>query len=155
MASGFIILKDGRCFARRWTGYDEILKIVIKELRELEGGKPLAKWLKVIIPNDNLTDEMEAGWGFLDLESDEWISRKLDLRSLTKENQELFWEAIQRGKINLNYQGQGYSILSPDYFQEFYEMCELAEKGEPPMQLTHWNKLADPCNEQNGPGWKK
>ena len=23
MASGFIVLKDGRCFGRRWTGYDE------------------------------------------------------------------------------------------------------------------------------------
>jgi len=39
MASGFIILKDGRCFGRRWTGYDEILKIAIKELHLLENGR--------------------------------------------------------------------------------------------------------------------
>lgn len=63
MASGFIILKDGRCFGRRWTVYDEILKIVIKELRLIGNGKDLADWLETQIPD--LDDESgECGWGF-------------------------------------------------------------------------------------------
>lgn len=42
MASCFIIFKDGRCFSRRWTGYDYIIKIVIHELYLIENGKELA-----------------------------------------------------------------------------------------------------------------
>lgn len=58
MASGFIILKDRRCFGRRWTGYDEILKIAIKELYLIENGKDLAKWLETQIPDlDNESGE--------------------------------------------------------------------------------------------------
>lgn len=155
MASGFIILKDGRCFAPRWTGYDEIIKIVIKELYEVENGKPLADWLKLKIPNDELSEELEAGWGFLDVESDEWITRNLDLRSLTNENQLLYWKAIKRGKNKLNKKGKVYSSISPDLINTLCDMMERAENGEPPMELTHWNKLAEPCTEKKGPGWNK
>ncbi|WP_047548481.1 hypothetical protein [Psychroserpens sp. Hel_I_66] len=155
MASGFIILKDGRCFARRWTGYDEIIRIAIMELKLIQNGEELADWLKLQIPDAQDDESADAGWGFHNARIDDWINRKLDLRSLTKENQKLLWAAIQNGKINLIEKGQDYSPLSLDYFNIFYEMCELAEKGEPPMELTHWNKLADPCTEQNGPGWEK
>ena len=153
MASGFIILKDGRCFASRSTGYDEIIRIVITELEITENEKHLGNWLKLQIPNNDDDENADAGWGFHNSRIDDWINRELDLRSLTEENQKLFWKAIQRGKTNLIRKGQNYSPLSLDYFNIFYEMCELAEKGEPPMELTHWNKLADPCTEQNGPGW--
>ncbi len=155
MASGFIIFKDGRCFARRWTVYDEIIRIVIKGLKYIQNGQPLSDWLILQIPDSKDDENADAGWGFHSSRIDDWINRELDLRSLTEENQKLFWEAIQRGKINLIEKGQDYSPLSLDYFNIFYEMCELAEKGEPPMELNHWNKLADPCTEQNGPGWEK
>ncbi|BDD03981.1 hypothetical protein [Aureibacter tunicatorum] len=155
MASGFIILKDGRCFARRWTGYDEIIRIAITELEQIENGKDLAEWLMLQIPNSEDDESADAGWGFHNSRIDEWINRELDLRSLTKENQKLFWRAIQKGKNKLTEQGVGYSPLSFDFFYVFYDMCERAEKGEPPLALTDWNKLADPCTEQNGPGWKK
>ena len=153
MASGFIIFKDGRCFARRWTTYDEIIRIAVCELELIENGQDLADWLKLQIPGPEDDENADAGWGFHNSRINEWINRELDLRSLTPENQVLFWEAIQRGKINLLEKGDEYSPLSPDLFNVFYEMFDRAEKGEPPMELTDWNKLADPCTEKNGPGW--
>lgn len=154
MASGFIILKDGRCFARRWTGYDEIIRIVITELEIIENGQALADWLNLQIPNSKDKEGEDAGWGFHNSRIDEWRNRKLDLRSLTQENQVLFWLAIQKGKSKLTERGEDYSPLSLDFFNLFYEMMERAEKGEPPMELNHWIKLAEACNEKNGPGWK-
>lgn len=153
MASGFIILKDGRCFARRWTGYDEIIRIAINELELIEDGKKLADWLRLQIPSSEDDENADAGWGFHNSRISDWITRKLDLRSLTSENQKLFWKAIKQGKINLQINGQEYSSISPEFFNVFYNMFELAEKGEPPMELNDWNKLADPCTEKNGPGW--
>jgi hypothetical protein len=32
MASWFIILQDGRCFAKRWWRYDAVLREIITEL---------------------------------------------------------------------------------------------------------------------------
>jgi len=155
MASGFIILKDGRCFARRWTGYDEIIRIAIIELELMENGKELADWLSLQIPDYQDDESADAGWGFHNARIDDWINRELDLRSLTNENQKLFWKAIRRGKSKLVENGEDYSPLSIDFFNLFYDMMERAEKGEPPMELTHWNKLAESCTEQNGPGWKE
>ncbi len=155
MASGFIILKDGRCFAPRWTGYDEIMRIAIKELKELEAGVSLAEWLSTRIPADDLPDDHEMGWGFVDNRINDTVSRELDLRSLTSDNQTLFWRAIQIGKAKLSKLGEAYSYLSPDFFDGFYQMYELAEKGAPPLEFSDWRVLADPCEEKNGPGWEE
>ncbi|NME72158.1 hypothetical protein [Flammeovirga aprica] len=152
MASGFIILKDGRCFARRC--YDEILQIVIIELEDINNGKELANWLKLQIPDSNDDEDSDAGWGFYNSRIDEWITRELDLRSLTLQNQNLFWKAIQSGRNNLVIKGIEYSTLSIDSFNSFYKMYSLAEKGEPPMELSDWNNIAEPCIDKNGPGWE-
>lgn len=151
MASGFIVLKDGRCFGRRWTGYDEILKIAIKELLLFEKGKDLANWLETQIPD--LDDESgECGWGFYKTSNDEWINRHLDLRSLTPENQKLFGESIVNGRIKLLDLKEEYSCLNIDFFETFFKMYLLSEKGEPPLQFSDWGRIID-CNEKNGPGW--
>lgn len=155
MASGFIIFKDGRCFARRWTGYDEIIRIAVRELEFIENGQALADWLKIQIPDSEDDDDADAGWGFYNSRANEWINRELDLRSLTPENQKLFWEAIQKSRYNLTNKGVEYSPLSLEYFNIFYKMFDLSEKGEPPLDFTDWNKLAEPCNKKNGPGWEK
>ncbi len=155
MASGFIILKDGRCFARRWTGYDEIIRIAIMELEHLENGGELADWLKLQIPDAQDDDNADAGWGFHNARVNDWVIRELDLRSLTKENQLLFLRAIQNGQRRLIENGENYASVSLDFFNLFCDMMERADKGEPPMELTDWNKLADPCTEKNGPGWEK
>ena len=151
MASGFIVFKDGRCFGRRGTGYDEILKIVIKELLLIEDGKDLAKWLETQIPD--LDDESgECGWGFYKTSTDEFVNRHLDLRSLTVENQQLFGDSIIIGRAKLLDLREEYSCLNVDYFEIFYTMFLLSEKGEPPLEFSDWGVIK-PCIEKNGPGW--
>ncbi|UUC44568.1 hypothetical protein [Flavobacterium cerinum] len=153
MASCFITFKDGRCYSRRWTIYDAILHIAIQELERIPGGMPLSEWLKLQIPVEEAEHQSDACYGFYNSRIDEWKNRELDVRSLTPENQELFWEAIRNGRIRLVEEGEAYSPLNIDYFDEFYTMYELAEKGEPPMDYNHLIIVAEPCKEKNGPGW--
>ncbi|MGB6083346.1 MAG: hypothetical protein WBF63_03945 [Moheibacter sp.] len=153
MASCFIIYKDGRCFSRRWSGYDYIIKIAIRELKSIENGLPLANWLELQIPIEDIEIESDSCYGFYNSRIDDWVNRYLDIRSLTPENQKLFWEAITKGRIKLINEGKNYSELNLDYFERFYKMYELAENGEPPMDYNDWGKLAEPCSEKNGPGW--
>ena len=153
MASGFIVYKDGRCFAPRWTGYDEIIRIAIRELKEIENGHALADWLIMQIPATEDADVIEMGWGFIDPRVGETVNRNLDLRSLTEENQRLFWKATQNARIKIAKAETDYSTISSDLFNRYYQMFELSEKGEPPMELNDWRVLADPCTEKNGPGW--
>lgn len=151
MASGFIILKDGRCFGRRWTGYDEILKIAIKELYLLENGKDLAKWLETQIPD--LDDESgECGWGFYKTSTAESINRHLDIRSFTLVNQELFIKSIFHGRSKLLEFEDEYSPLNIDFFEIFYKMVLMTENGEPPLDFSDWGTI-QPCNKTNGPRW--
>ena len=155
MASGFIVLKDGRCFGRRWTGYDEILRIVIKELFLLDNGIDLAKWLDTQLPDldDADDDSGECGWGFYQTSTDQFLNRHLDLRSLTDFNQELFVKAIFNGRIKLLESTDKYSPLDIDFFEIFYRMVVLTENGEPPLEFSDWG-IVKPCNEKNGPGWE-
>lgn len=152
MASGFIILKDGRCFARRWTGYDEILRIAIKELYLIEEGKDLADWLETRIPD--LDDEsLECGWGFYKNSTGEFLHRYLDIRSLTVKNQELFVKAIIIGRAKIHELKDEYSILNVDFFEIFFEMVALCENGNPPLEFSDWGNIKI-CNNKNGPGWE-
>lgn len=153
MASGFIVLKDGRCFAPRWSIYDEVIRITIRELQEIENGQLLADWLKLQIPETEDDEDKEMGWGFIDPRiNNDIVNRQLDLRSLTFGNQDLFLKAVQNGMDKLN-TDPNYSTLPVEFFEVFHKMFELCEKGEPPMELTDWRKLADPCTEKKGPGW--
>jgi hypothetical protein len=153
MASCFVIFKDGRCFSRRWSGYDEIIKIAIRELNEINGGLPLADWLELQIPILDEEIENDSCYGFYNSRIEDFVDRDLDTRSLTPENQSFLWQAIQNGRIRLIKEGTSYSPLDLEYFEHFYKMFELSEKNEPPMEFNDWTKIADPCNEKNGPGW--
>ena len=152
MASGFIVLKDGRCFGRRWTGYDEILKISIKELYLLENGNDLARWLETRIPDAD-DESGECGWGFYKTSTDEFLNRHLDIRSFTLENQELFVKSILNGRVKLLEHKEDYSPLNIDFFEIFYKMLVLSENGEPVLEFSDWGTI-QPCNEKNGPGWQ-
>ena len=52
MASGFIILKDGRALARRWSHYDYIIELAISELSKTndKSAEDLKNWFQTLIP---------------------------------------------------------------------------------------------------------
>ncbi|GEJ44680.1 hypothetical protein [Chryseobacterium sp. ON_d1] len=156
MASCFITFKDGATFSRRWTVYDGIIQIVIKELYLLENGKPLAGWLTLQIPLEEEDDDQraESGYGFYQETTGKWINRSLDTRSLTEENQKLFWKAIENGRKNLhNPELENYSDLSIEYFECFYEMYQFSIQGVPPEEYSH-TTISGHCSQKNGPGWE-
>jgi hypothetical protein len=60
MASGFLVLPDGRCFAPRWSAYDVILRAVADQLDSSEVSA-LRSWLIGLLPGPN--DEEHVGYG--------------------------------------------------------------------------------------------
>ncbi|MDP5198689.1 hypothetical protein [Flavobacterium sp. DG2-3] len=111
----------------------------------------MAAWLETQIPD--LDDESgECGWGFYKTSTDEFLNKHLDLRSLTIENQKLFGDAIVIGRSKLLDFGEEYSCLNVDFFEIFFNMYLLSEKGEPPLEFSDWS-IIKPCNEKTGPGW--
>ena len=69
MASGFIYIEEYVQFSIRWTGFDEVIKLIIRELIALdldEDTKDLIIELESYIPPYELDDAMEWCWGFYD-----------------------------------------------------------------------------------------
>jgi hypothetical protein len=156
MANGFFIFKDRSCFATRWTGYDEIVRIAIKELRELENGQDLADWLSSIVPKEYIhNDENQWGTGFINPDTNEmFVGKELDLRSLTEKNQDLFWRALKIGYEKLISQKKNYSYLNPERLYELLKRSDLVNKNnENPIEHSDLNVLADKNFEKLGPGW--
>lgn len=143
MASGFIILKDRSCFATRWTGYDKILAIIIREIKKINSSSELITILSNKIPHKNAKDEFEMGWGFIDESSREIISRELDMRGLSNEHHNLFWQALQEAHNNLLKMGEEYSILNPERSRQLLERRELSKTQNNPLNHSDWSVLAD------------
>jgi hypothetical protein len=141
MASGFIILKDCRCLARRWTIYDYLIELVIDDLSYLQDSKAIEfkHWLQTLIPKEN--DEYNGYGGFIRQETGEDVQRWLDLRELTEENQQLFWKSLQLRLRKL--------ITSPEkdknddliwLLKYFLRMKRLTDIRDNPDNLTDWRK---------------
>ncbi|MBW1296348.1 hypothetical protein [Aquimarina litoralis] len=126
MASGFIKITDKKSFAPRWTGFDEVIKILIRELKNNcdKNTSELIKHLESIIPPENFNEELEMGWGFIDERIDGTTSRVLELKKMTTENLELFWEAVKNGYDKLIKFGTEYSTLYPELMKKLLEMKE-------------------------------
>ena len=156
MANGYIILKDRSCFSTRWTGYDEIVRIAARESALIEGGLALAEYLFGIVPNKYLPeDDNQWGTGFVNAETGEtYIGKELDLRGLTKINQQLFWQALEAGYKKLINEGESYSFLNPVRLKELLDRRKLAENEANPLDHSDWNVLADSKVERIGPGWE-
>ncbi len=137
MANGFITLEYGEDFYTRWTGYEMILEIVIRELSGMEDGKEFADWLKTMLPRY------------------EGESRTLDLRGLTENNRILFWLGVEKGVEKITELGKEYSSLNKErIFKLFYmhktNPFELKFIKETDEFLETKNELI----EKIGPNWK-
>jgi hypothetical protein len=147
MPSGFLVLPDGRCFAKRWSAHDAVLRAVAAQLALEPAGRELYHWLLEQLPGPN--DEEEIGYGAWVRGSDgQVIVPYLDLRLMTPENQRLFCQAAKRAAL-------------ADDVEEWLRACigDLAdmvaryERGEPPLSKSDWREVLPPEGGPIGPGW--
>jgi len=157
MASGFFILKDGRCLAPRWTVYDCIIEMVIRELSNVEDkdAQDFCYWLQTLIPHEG--DDYNGFGGFIRRSNGEDVRRWLDLRELTEKNQILFWNSLKKStaKINADEQPSERNEALMYILNRFLRMKNLADNGDNPDNLTDWVKgYTEPSTgKQIGPGW--
>jgi len=119
MASGFIKITDKDIFSTRWTGFDEILKLIIQELIEINNSKELIALLKTHIPPENYDeDELEMGWGFIDENTNKITSRLLELKEISKKDLQLFWNAASKVNDKIDEFGCEYSSINPTLIKE-------------------------------------
>ena len=145
MASGFIILKDGRCAAPRYTLYDLILQSVAAHL-------PDSEFKNYVIAQTAAEEEEETdcGYGFFRKDSDEFVTRTFDLRELTEENQARFWKAAR-----LAFDNDRENEHLTAWLEKMLEMNRLVELSDDPDNLSDWQKgyVNPPSGEKKGPGW--
>lgn len=143
MASGFIVLPDGRCFSRRWSTHDVVLRAIAEQMAV----DPLRDWLLKQLPGPN--DEEELGYGAWFRNSDQTvIVRFIDLRLMTVENRQLFCEAVTRA-ASMNHEDEWLKRGLSD----FAEMVARMKRGEPPLSKSDWVEVVPPEGERIGPGW--
>jgi hypothetical protein len=144
MASGFIVLADGRCFARRWSAYDDVLRAVAAEL---EG--TLQAWLLSLLPGSE--DEEHLGHGPWLRKSDQLIvERFLDIRELTTENQRRFHDAVKRANERITSSKE--SVLKV-CLSDLADMVNRADRGETPLSRSDWRTIKPPQGKRIGPDW--
>jgi hypothetical protein len=144
MASGFIVLSDGRCFARGWSAYDEVLRAVAAELHG-----EFQEWLVSLVPNTE--DEEHLGYGpWLRKSDQQIIERFLDVRDLTDANQHRFQEAIKKANDRVSV---GSSSVLKVCLSDLADMVERAQRGETPLSRSDWTSVAPPQGKHVGPGW--
>lgn len=152
MASGFIILEGGRCFAPQWRCYDFVLREVITALVSDLNGHEFANWLASLLPSSN--DEEEIGIGAWVRKSDgEVISRHFDVRELTEANQRLFNQAARLALLRVQQASAGKLEDNLACLSHLVDLIERAEKGEPPLSLTYWTCVQPPSGQKTGTGW--
>jgi hypothetical protein len=143
MASGFIVLPDGRCFSRRWSAHDVVLRAIAEQVTACA----LRQWLLEQLPGPN--DEEELGHGAWFRNSDQTeIVRFVDLRLMTVENQQLFCDAVKRAASSHHREEWIARSLSA-----FADMVARMERGEPPLSKSDWVDVVPPEGERIGPGW--
>jgi hypothetical protein len=151
MASGFIVLHDGRCFAPQFAGYDAVIQGVVNELTETDEDKALAAWLSGLLPG---TCDIDIHYSWIRKADNTEVSRHLDLRELTEANQRRFYDAARRACERL--QSTETSQLHKDFIgclQKLVQMIDRAEKGEQPLSMSDWTVFKPPTGNQSGPGW--
>ena len=125
MPNGFIELNNTDIYCIRWTGYDEIIKIALRELDSLTSSlkkESLVNHLESRIPPANFNDRLEMRWGFIDEMTHTTVSRSLELYNLCEETLDLFWSAMENGYSKLIECGEDYSTLHPTAVKELLEL---------------------------------
>jgi hypothetical protein len=143
MASGFLVLIDGRCFAKRWSGYDDVLR---KVTDHIDAQAPLKAWLLSQLPGPR--DVADVGYGPGVRASDSaLVPRFLDLRELTPENQSLFSDAVLRASELASDSGSG--DFMRQLLLELANMVARQRRGEPPLSRSDWREVVPSKGEES------
>lgn len=144
MAAGFIVLPDGRCFSRRWSAHDQVLRAVAEAVE----ATPLRDWLLARLPGPD--DDEELGYGAWHRAADDTcIVRSIDLRQMTPENQALFCDAATRAAALPRE-----DAWLAKWLADLADMVARAARGEPPVTHSDWGPVVtDPDDGRIGPGW--
>jgi hypothetical protein len=147
MPSGFLILPDGRCFAKRWAAHDAVLRAVADQLALEPAARELHRWLLEQLPGPD--DEDEIGYGAWARASDRRVVvRHLDLRQMTAENQRLVCQAVKRAAAADIAENWLKSCLG-----DLADMVDRYKRGEPSLSRSDWREVRPPEGGPIGPGW--
>jgi hypothetical protein len=145
MASGFVVLRDGRCLSVRHAVHDAMLRSVIVAM---DADAPLRAWLATQAPGD---DDVELGYAFVRASDGEHVLRELDLRALTAPNQTVFETAAREAVPTGGPSAPAEDV--PQALARLRQMLHLCDQGRPPLELSDWRTVAPPCERKVGPGW--
>jgi hypothetical protein len=130
MASGFLILPDGRCFSRRWACHDQILRVLANELTAEGAELALRDWLISQLPGSDDIEELGYGAWFR-TSNQEHIVRNIDLRRMATKYQILFCEAVKRATAKTPV--DEYTSVP---ILDLADLVARYEKGEPPRSKS-------------------
>ena len=144
MASGFIILGDGRCLSVRHTAHDALLRSIAAAMPEAYALRP---WLLTQVPKD---EDPDLGHAFV-RSSGEQVERFLDLRGLTDGDRLRFVEAVRTCQAMSGETAPLEDVVAA--LERFRSMLDCWQRGDPPLELSDWVEVAPPCDCRIGPGW--
>ncbi len=155
MASGFVVLSDGRCFARRWSAHDAVIEAVTGQLDGSTAARQLRDWLLTQLPGPE--DEEHVGYGpWLRKSDQQLVDRLLDLREFTPENQRLFNQAARdAGERAKSVEGAGWPDWLRDCLQDLADLAARVDKGEHPLSRSEWREVVPSMARRIGPGWER
>lgn len=118
MASGFIILGNGKTWSPRWTGYDIVLKTIMNNLTYNGKEFELKKWIESILPNIENGD-VECGYCFIRNSDGENILREIDTRFIKNEYLDIFWNTLEKIVVEQKKSENDSSFLFFDLFNDY------------------------------------
>ena len=125
MASGFININDKITFDIRWTGFDQIIRLIINDLKTFDNNhysEELINILDKYIPPLNLDENLEMGWGFIDKRTQDTTTRNLDLFKLNDECIELFWLSAKNVYHNLLEKKYDSPSIYPEFIKKLIDL---------------------------------
>jgi hypothetical protein len=148
-----LVLSDGRCFARRWSAHDAVLRAVAEQLDDTLPAQLLREWLLSLLPGPG--DEEHVGYGpWFRVADQQLVERRLDLRELTVGNQRLFHHAARRaGERAQSQEGAVWQDWLRGCLADLADMVERADRGEPPLSRSEWREVVPSQGRRVGPGW--
>ena len=153
MPSGFLILADGRCLARRWRAYDQIIWAVADSLDDSSASRALRQWLLSLLPGPDDKEEIGIG-AWHRAADDQTIVRHLDIRELTPENQRLFHTAaLEAAKRCSDFSDTLGQLEARESLIDLGDMVGRADRGEAPLNRSDWREVVPSEGRHIGPGW--